>query len=318
MKSHVGGGFSHLQRSPSPHYPYGTTIQTVAGSSWNSSRCPRNSSLKTQNHLYQYLNQTEELSSNRSPLEKVVDCIARPLECLQNFRLFHVQSLHSHYINCGLMRDHTSHNRIFLFFTSVTMLLRVLSPRLNINCVEAYIKCLGLRNKKYNPDLLSAHGSVGSQSNKLAFTKQVGSAASVGRKEGPGRAGETICFLRRNWRMGTASRQREQLVHWPGGLMACSQKRRGGAWECDMSLTRKGWVMEEPKSHDKELELCYIWTILNLTWDANDSGTYGYCFLWENKSTVTHTFAHIFIFYIQFRDLHGPPLQHPAKLFPPT
>lgn len=115
MKSHVGGGggFSHPQRSPSPHYPYGMTIQILAGSSWNSSHCPRNSSLKTQNHLYQYLNQTEELSSNHSPLEKALDCIARSLECLQNFRLVHVQSLHSHYTNCGLMRDHTSQNRIF-------------------------------------------------------------------------------------------------------------------------------------------------------------------------------------------------------------
>lgn len=166
MKSHVGGGagFSHSQGSPSPHYPYCMTLQTLAGRSWNSSHCPRNSSLKTQNHLYQYLNQTEELSSNHSPLEKALDCTARPLECLQNFRSVHAQSLRSHYINCGLMRDHTSHSRTF--FTSITMLLRVLSSRLNINCVEAYVKCLGLKTKKYNPDLLSAHGSVGSQSNK--------------------------------------------------------------------------------------------------------------------------------------------------------
>ena len=50
MKSHVGGGggFSHPQCSPSLHYPYCTTLQTLAGSSWNSSHCPRNSSLKTQ------------------------------------------------------------------------------------------------------------------------------------------------------------------------------------------------------------------------------------------------------------------------------
>ena len=46
------------------------------------------------------------------------------------------------------------------------MLLQVLSSRLNINCVEVYVECLGLKNKKYNPDLLSAHGLVGSQSNK--------------------------------------------------------------------------------------------------------------------------------------------------------
>ena len=168
MKSHVGGrsGFSHPQCSPSPHYPYCTTLQTLAGSSWNSSHCPRNSSLKTQNHLSQYLNQTEELSPNHSPLEKALDCTGRPQECFQNFRLAHVQSLHSHYIDYGLMRDHTSHSRIFFFLTSITVLFQVLSSRLNINCVEVYVECLGLKNKKYNPDLLSAHGLVGSQSNK--------------------------------------------------------------------------------------------------------------------------------------------------------
>ena len=108
--------------------------------------------------------------------------------------------------------------------------------------------------------------------------------------------------------MGTVSRQREQLVHWPGGLMACPQNRRGGAWECGMSLTRKDWVMKEPKSHDKELELCYIWIILSLTWDTNDSAIYGYCFHGKIKvQWRTHSHIHIFTFYIQFRDLQGAP-----------
>lgn len=195
MKSHVGGGagFSHSQCSPSPHYPYCMTLQTLAGRSWNSSHCPRNSSLKTQNHLYQYLNQTKELSSNHSPLEKALDCTARPLECLQNFRSVHVQSLHGHYINCGLMRDHTSHSRIFLH-----QLPRYCEFYLLGWISIVWRLMLSAWDSKTKNTILTFWVPMvqwGASPINKHLQYRVRSAASVGRKECPGTAGETICFL---------------------------------------------------------------------------------------------------------------------------
>lgn len=202
------------------------------------------------------------------------------------------------------MRDHTSHSRIFLHqlprYCEFYLLGWIsIVWRLMLSAWDSKTKntilTFWVPMVQWEPVHVNKH-----------LQYRVRSAASVGRKECPGTAGETICFLEEKLKGWERHPGRGSSLYigledsWPVPKRG-EEEHENVIWVWQGKA--KSW--RNPKAMSKELKLCYIWVILNLTWDANDSTIYGYCFYGKIKYSDAHIHTH-FIFYIQFRDLHAP------------